>query len=78
MPSKLNVAKKVFKRKLKQFKRGDCNKKPKKSDEVQLFDKDSTILEPRGENPQESGDYEPEEPKTVKTVSSLRILKFYI
>uniref|UniRef100_A0A914M8K0 ATP-dependent RNA helicase n=1 Tax=Meloidogyne incognita TaxID=6306 RepID=A0A914M8K0_MELIC len=54
MPSTLNVAKKVFKRKLEQFKRGDRNKKQKKLDEEQLFNgEDSSILEQDEENGQE-------------------------
>jgi len=54
MPSTLNVAKKVFKRKLEQFKRGDRNKKQKKLDEEQLFNgEDSSILKQDEENGQE-------------------------
>ncbi|KAL7074510.1 hypothetical protein ACQ4LE_006322 [Meloidogyne hapla] len=57
MPSTLNVAKKVFKRKLEQFRRGDPKKKLKKSDEEQLFNgEDSTILEQHEENDQEFDD----------------------
>uniref|UniRef100_A0A914NT69 Uncharacterized protein n=1 Tax=Meloidogyne incognita TaxID=6306 RepID=A0A914NT69_MELIC len=73
MPSTLNVAKKVFKRKLEQFKRGDRNKKHKKLDEEQLFNgEDSTILEQDEENGQEciNGEGQAEENVEEKNIDS--------
>nr|CAD2177496.1 unnamed protein product [Meloidogyne enterolobii] len=73
MPSTLNVAKKVFKRKLEQFKRGDRNKKQKKLEEEQLFNgEDSTILEQDEENGQEciNGEGQAEENVEEKNIDS--------
>jgi len=81
MPSTLNVAKKVFKRKLEQFKRGDRNKKHKKLDEEQLFNgEDSTILEQDEENGQEciNGEGQAEEnvEEKVHTIESTFVYFF--